>query len=218
MSGYVGSLQVAAGTVKHQYDWMADGYYGKFWIGVDGQNVASFASYAKQLNVWHILQLDMIHRTLYGYFDGYLVGSYTEPDTTPGNTNLINIQALASWETNNNFDWMQANNSPTPPVIPPFFTLSANPTSVALLAGQSANSIIQIASQSSFAGTVALNAKFDAQSSESILDPNWKLSGHRHWNEQQPFEIGRLNSVCQFRFLGLYNLRESDISDDPARF
>ncbi len=158
MSGYVGSLQVAAGTVKHQYDWMADGYYGKFWIGVDGQNVASFASYAKQLNVWHILQLDMIHRTLYGYFDGYLVGSYTEPDTTPGNTNLINIQALASWETNNNFDWVQANNSPTPPVIPPFFTLSANPTSVALLAGQSANSIIQIASQSSFAGTVALNA------------------------------------------------------------
>jgi len=83
VSGYVGSLQVAVGTVAHQYDWMADGYYGKFWIGVDGHNVASFASYAKQLNVWHILQLDMIRGTLYGYLDGYLVGSYTEPDTTP---------------------------------------------------------------------------------------------------------------------------------------
>jgi len=158
VSGYVGSLQVAVGTVGHFFDWMADGYYGKFWIGMDGHNVASFASYAKQLNVWHILQLDMIHGTLYGYFDGSLMGSYTELDTTSGNTNLLNIQALASWETNNNFDWMQANNSPTPPTISPFFTLSANPASVALLAGQSGNSTIQIGSQAGFAGTVSLTS------------------------------------------------------------
>src|SRR3989449_470204 len=158
VSGYVGSLQVAVGTVGHSYDWMADGYYGKFWIGTDGHNVASFASYAKQLNVWHILRLDMIHGTLYGYFDGSLTGSYTELDTTPGNTNLLNVQALASWETNNNFDWMQANNSPTPPTISPFFTLSANPASVALLAGQSGDSTIQIVSQAGFAGTVSLTA------------------------------------------------------------
>ncbi len=79
VSSPVGSLQVAVGTVGHSYDWMADGYYGKFWIGMDGHNVANFASYAKQLNVWHVLQLDMIRGTLYGYFDGYLVGSYTEP-------------------------------------------------------------------------------------------------------------------------------------------
>jgi hypothetical protein len=161
VSGYVGSLQVVAGTVKHQYDWMADGYYGKFWIGVDGHNVASFASYSKQLNVWHILQLDMIHGTLYGYFDGYLVGSYTEPDTTPGNTNLINIQALASWETNNNFDWMQANNSPPqPPPSPtyPYFTISANPNSITLTAGQSADSTIQLQSQANFSGPVSLSA------------------------------------------------------------
>ena len=149
VSGYVGSLQVAVGTVGHSYDWMADGYYGKFWIGMDGHNVASFASYAKQLNVWHVLQLDMIRGTLYGYFDGYLVGSYTEPDTTPGNTKLINVQALASWETNNNFDWMQANNSPSqPPPSPtyPYFTISANPSAIALVAGQSANSTIHLQS------------------------------------------------------------------------
>ncbi len=161
VSGYVGSLQVAVGTVAHQYDWMADGYYGKFWIGMDGRNVASFASYAKQLNVWHVLQLDMIHGTLFGYFDGYLVGSYTEPDTTLGNTKLINIQALASWDTNNNFDWMQANNSPSqPPASPtyPFFTMSVNPTSIALLAGQSGNSTIHLQSQANFSGTVSLSA------------------------------------------------------------
>src|SRR6266581_5677803 len=128
---------------------------------MDGRNVASFASYAKQLNVWHVLQLDMIHGTLFGYFDGYLVGSYTEPDTTLGNTKLINIQALASWDTNNNFDWMQANNSPSqPPASPtyPFFTMSVNPTSIALLAGQSGNSTIHLQSQANFSGTVSLSA------------------------------------------------------------
>src|SRR5437016_3411718 len=160
VSGYVGSLQVAVGAVRHSYDWMADGYYGKFWIGMDGHNVASFASYSQQLNVWHILQLDMIHGTLYGYFDGSLVGSYTEPDATPSNTSLINIQALASWETNNNFDWMQANNSPTqPPASPtyPFFTISTNPSAIALVAGQSANSTIRLQSQANFSGTVNLS-------------------------------------------------------------
>jgi hypothetical protein len=125
---------------------------------MDGHNVASFASYAKQLSVWHVLQFDMILGTLYGYFDGSFVGSYTEPDTTPGNTNLVNIQALASWETNNNFDWMQANNSPTPPRISPFFGLSVSPASISLLAGQSGNSVIRIASGAGFAGTVSLAA------------------------------------------------------------
>src|SRR5205807_2098164 len=89
-----------------------------------------------------------------GNVSGY-VGSYTEPDTTPGNTNLINIQALASWETNNNFDWMQANNSPSqPPPSPtyPYFTISTNPSAIALVAGQSANSTIRLQSQANFSG------------------------------------------------------------------
>ena len=181
VSGYVGSLQVAVGTVGHSYDWMADGYYGKFWIGMDGHNVASFASYAKQLNVWHVLQLDMIRGTLYGYFDGYLVGSYTEPDTTPGNTNLINIQALASWETNNNFDWMQANNSPSqPPPSPtyPYFTISTNPSAIALVAGQSANSTIRLQSQANFSGTVNLSVTVEYGGlSAQIIPSTVTLSG-----------------------------------------
>jgi len=172
VSGSVGSLQVAVGTVGHSYDWMADGYYGHFDIGMDGHNVVTIGNFAKQLNVWHTLQLDMIHGTLYGYFDGSLIASYSEPDTTPGNTNLLNIQALASWETNNNFDWMQANNSPTPPVIPPFFTMSANPSSVALLAGQSGDSTIQIASQSGFAGTVSLNATIASGGPSAQINPS----------------------------------------------
>jgi len=160
VSSPVGSLQVAVGTVGHSYDWMADGYYGKFWIGMDGHNVASFASYAKQLDTWHVLKLDMIHGTLYGYFDGYFVGSYSENDTTPGNTRLTSIQALASWETNNNFDWMQADNSPSqPPPAPtyPYLTLFANPTFIVLLAGQSGNSTIQLQSHGNFSGTVILS-------------------------------------------------------------
>ena len=172
VSSPVGSLQVAVGTVGHSYDWMADGYYGHFDIGMDGHNVFTISNYARQLNVWHILQLDMIHGTLYGYFDGSLIASYAEPDTTPGNTNLLNVQALASWETNNNFDWMQANNSPTPPVIAPFFTISASPTSIALFAGQSSNSTIQIASQAGFSGTVNLNATITPTGLSAQLSPS----------------------------------------------
>lgn len=133
---------------------MADGFYGRFGLGQDGVGLATFANYTRELNVWHVLTINMIGGTLYGYFDGLLIGSYTISDTTPGNTDLVSIQALASWETNNGFDWMQANNSPSPP--PPYFTVSANPTSIYLLAGQSGNSTIQIESQAGFTGTVTL--------------------------------------------------------------
>lgn len=161
VSGYVGSLQVAVGTAGHTYVWMADGYYNRFAIGMDGHGAVSFPGYVKQLNVWHVLQLDMIHGTLYGYFDGLYVGSYTEPDTTPGNTQLTSIQALASWETNNNFDWMQANNSPSqPPPSPtyPYFALSANPASIVVQAGLSGSSTIEIQGYGTFSGTVGLSA------------------------------------------------------------
>lgn len=171
VSGSVGSLQVAVGTKGHSYDWMADGYYGHFDIGMDGHNVVTVANFAKQLNVWHTLQLDMTHGTLYGYFDGSLIASYAEPDATPGNTNLLNIQALASWETNNNFDWMQANNSPTPPKTSPSFTLSANPNSIALLAGQTGSSTIQIASQAGFSGTVSLTTPVGSTGPTAQISP-----------------------------------------------
>ena len=128
VSGSVGSLQVAVLTTGHSYDWMADGFYGHFDIGMDGHNVVTIANYAKQLNVWHILRLDMIDGTLYGYFDESLIGSYTVPNTTPGSTDLINIQALASWETNNGFDWLQANSLPIPAVV----SVSVTPPSVSL--------------------------------------------------------------------------------------
>lgn len=146
---------------------MADGYYGHFDIGIDGHNAVTIANYAKQLFVWHVLRLDMIRGTLYAYFDGYLIAQYTVPDTTPGNTNLLNIQALASWETNNNFDWMQANNSPSSP--PPFFSLTANPSSIAVIAGQSGNSAIQVVSQDGFAGAVDLNATVVPSPSSGLL-------------------------------------------------
>ena len=128
VSGYVGSLQVAVGTVGHSYDWMADGYYNRFGLGMDGHGVAVFPGYVKQLNVWHVLRLDIIDGTLYGYFDGSLIGSYTVPNASPGSSELINIQALASWETNNGFDWMQANSLPSPAGV----SESVTPPSVSL--------------------------------------------------------------------------------------
>lgn len=126
VSGLVGSLQIAVQTQGHSYDWMADGYYYRFGLGQDGHGLATFANYTKQLNVWHVLTLNMISGTLYGYFDGLLVGTYTISDTTPGNTNLVNVNAIASWETNNKFDWLSANSLPGVPAPP----LPPGPTSV----------------------------------------------------------------------------------------
>ena len=131
VSGSVGSLQVAVLTRGHSYDWMADGYYGRFGIGMDGRGVGVFSNFSKQLNVWHVLRLDMIDGTLFGYFDGSLIGTYTVPNITPGSTDLVNIQALASWETNNGFDWLQANSLPsaaavTVPVTAPSVSLAGS--------------------------------------------------------------------------------------------
>ncbi len=114
VSSPVGSLRLTVLTKGHLYDWLADGYYGNFGMGMDSRNVGTFSHYSKQLYVWHTLEMSMIGGTLRGYFDGSLIGSYAIPDTSPGNTDLVNIQALAAWETNNEFDWMQANSLAAP--------------------------------------------------------------------------------------------------------
>src|SRR5437667_353720 len=78
---------------------------------------------------------------------------------------------VSDWSVSTRVEWMQANNSPTPPTISPFFTLSANPASVALLAGQSGNSTIQTASQAGFAGTVSLSVTATSGGPSAQISP-----------------------------------------------
>src|SRR5256885_6773320 len=61
----------------------------------------------------------MVQGTLYTYFDGVLVGDFTEFDTSAGNTNLAGIEVGAPWFANVQVDWVQASDSPsTPPTNP----------------------------------------------------------------------------------------------------
>src|SRR5439155_13455700 len=108
VGNWVGSIGLIVYTVGHTYSFLADGYYPRFGVGRDGIGVATFPGYTPQLNVWHVLQMDMYQGTLYLYFDGSIVGSYTEQDATPNNTNLTGIATTGAWNTDNSFDWIQA--------------------------------------------------------------------------------------------------------------
>src|SRR5436309_9198913 len=108
VGNWVGSIGLTVRTTGHTYLFLADGYYPQFGVGRDGVGVATFPGYTPELNVWHILRLDMVQGTLYMFFDGLQVGSYIETDTTPGNTDLTGIATAAAWETDNSFDWVQA--------------------------------------------------------------------------------------------------------------
>ena len=151
VGNWVGSIGLIVYTVGHTYSFLADGYYPRFGVGRDGIGVTTFPGYTPQLNVWHVLQMDMYQGTLYLYFDGSIVGSYTEQDATPNNTNLTGIATTGAWNTNNSFDWVQATDRPGP-----FFAIVSNPSAMTVLAGQTGSSTINITSQAGFAGSVSL--------------------------------------------------------------
>jgi hypothetical protein len=154
------SIQDIVPTVGHTYRWTANGYQNgninTLTLSVDGVGVvASFSGYYDgQLNVWHVLQLDMVKGILYMYFDGSLVGNYTSPDKTTGNTDLTAIEVSTATLATGGFDWVQATNSPQQ--VTPFFKLAANPPSISLALGQSGSSTIQLASYAGFTGSVNL--------------------------------------------------------------
>src|SRR5437867_8957411 len=153
VGNWVGSIGLTVRTTGHTYLFLADGYYPQFGVGRDGVGVAAFPGYTPELNVWHILRLDMVQGTLYMFFDGVQVGSYTELDATPGNNNLAGIATGGAWETDNSFDWVQATDRTSP-----FFAMDADPSTMTVLAGQTGSSTINITSQAGFAGSVSLSA------------------------------------------------------------
>jgi len=156
LRGNFGTMELPVPTVGHLYEWTAHGYYSNFQLIVDHVIVATFPGYSAQLNVWHVLRLDMINGTVNMYFDGTLLGSYSQPDKTPGNTNLSGLELVASAWNNNGFDWIQASSSPVPPT--PFFTLTSSTSSISLAYHQSVNATITVTSKGGFTGAVNLVA------------------------------------------------------------
>jgi len=175
LGGMYHSIQDIVPTVGHTYRWTANGYQNgnpnTLTLSVDGLGVvASFLGYYDgQLNVWHVLQLDMVNEILNMYFDGSLIGNYTEPDKMAGNTDLAAIEVAASTLATGGFDWVQATSSPKH--VSPFFKLATNPSSISLALGQSGNSTIQLASYAGFAGSVNLRAAVPSPGPTAQVSP-----------------------------------------------
>jgi len=181
----VGSIALGVRTAGHSYSFLADGYYvpdplGQcgcvrtnpgFGIIDDGRGVARFPGYSPELDTWHVLRVDMVQGTLYTYFDGVLVGDFTEFDTSAGNTNLAGIEVGAPWFANVQVDWVQASDSPATPPTNPYFMV-AGASSITVLPGQNVSDPIYVSSLGRFEGTVNLAAVAAPSSGLSVtMDP-----------------------------------------------
>src|SRR3989441_4820999 len=177
----VGSIALGVRTAGPSYSFLADGYYvpdplGQcscvrtnpgFGISDDGRGVARFPGYSPELDTWHVLRVDVVQGTLYTYFDGVLVGDFTEFDTSAGNTNLAGIEVGAPWFANVEVDWMQASGSPSTPPTNPYFMV-AGASSVTVLPGQNVSDPFYVSSLGRFEGTVNLAAVATPSSGLSV--------------------------------------------------
>ena len=150
--GQIGDLRLDVYTSSHAYTWMASG--GSFILQRDasmGNNpVFSRSGYQPQMNVWHQLRLDMAVGKMSMYFDGNLIGTYTEQDP---NTDLAKISTQVGSYTADSYDYITATQ-----LNPAHFTVATSPSFIAVLPGKSGNSTLLLTSYENFSGTVSLTA------------------------------------------------------------
>ena len=150
--GQIGDLRLDVYTSSHAYTWMASG--GSFILQRDasmGNNpVFSRSGYQPQMNVWHQLRLDMAVGKMSMYFDGNLIGTYTEQDP---NTDLTKISTQVGSYTADSYDYITATQ-----LSPAHFTVATSPSFIAVLPGKSGNSTLLLTSYENFSGTVSLTA------------------------------------------------------------
>jgi hypothetical protein len=101
-----GTLDLVANTTSHTYTWAADGFYNQYILYRDGQIMIRANGYAPQLNVTHVLRMDMLSSTLYLFFDGNIIATYKE---TNGNNALALFGPLAGWDSTDSFSLVKAN-------------------------------------------------------------------------------------------------------------
>jgi len=112
--------------------------------------VFSRSGYQPQMNVWHQLGLDMAVGKMSMYFDGNLIGTYTEQDS---NTDLTKVQTQVGSYTADSYDYITATQ-----LNPAHFTVTTSPSLIAVLPGNSGNSTVLLTSYENFSGTVSLTA------------------------------------------------------------
>jgi hypothetical protein len=121
----VGDIPLNLITKGHTYIWQVDGFYGNYALSryYPGQPccnaVVTVPGYVKQLNVFHILRVDMLNNVITAYVDGIPLATYVEPDLTFGGTDLTSVAIGGAWETDTSYDWITASLVTAAPTTPP---------------------------------------------------------------------------------------------------
>jgi hypothetical protein len=174
-------------TEKHTYGASADGWYNDLNFDRDGE-VINVGSYTEQANVWVTMTLIKKDDNIKMYFNGELVYTYVERDTS--SSELIGVDRIAPWHGVMLYDYYQVKGpdvlvSSDFPVlyvavggaigaivvigaVVYFFFISGSAATVAATAGATATTIVGTASANSI--TQAMIAAANAAIANMNLD------------------------------------------------
>ncbi len=139
-AGHSGS-SVYVVTEKHVYGFMPDGYYDNFAFYRDSAKVKTFEGYQEKRDTWITLKMEKSGEIIKLYYNGELIGNYTEVDTTP--SQVTGVYMVSPWKGDAEYDyfkvWSLSNDGSTVnPTAEPNETV--NPTSTVDSTGSQFNS------------------------------------------------------------------------------
>jgi len=103
--GNYGSVEQIMQTTSHVYRWDADGYYSQFILLRDDVIVFRANGYTPLLDSWHVLSMSMVQGNISLYFDGTLIGHFSELGPI---VPLSTIALIAGWESVTSWDYVTA--------------------------------------------------------------------------------------------------------------
>ncbi len=127
-TGHSGS-SVCVSTEKHVYVFMPDGYYDNFAFYRDSAKVKTFEGYTESLNAWMTLRMEKSGDLIELYYNGQVIGTYTEVDTTP--SQVVGVDMVSPWKGDAEYDYFQvwSISSDLPSIVPtPTISPNASPS------------------------------------------------------------------------------------------
>jgi len=108
-------LSVFVYTVEHSYGWAADGYYKEFSFYRDSQKILHFGNYAEKANEYVTLTMVRDGNIFSFYFNGNLINTYTEEDTSP--SKVTSLALVSPWRGDAKYAYFQMS-EPNAVVVP----------------------------------------------------------------------------------------------------
>jgi hypothetical protein len=98
-------LSVFVYTEKHWYGWAADGYYKEYSLYRDNIRILHFGSYAEKANQYVTLTMVREANTFSFYFNGELINTYNEEDTSTSRVTSLGL--VSPWKGDTQYDYIQ---------------------------------------------------------------------------------------------------------------